>query len=355
MNRFINYYKNRKNYIRIFQMRKFRYIPENTNTNIKVHIINYDKSGWILNKFALELEKNLKMMGVQVTVGDKPDQSADINHHIIYTSADLRIGKNSTLMITHVDCNEKIETIKKQIENGAFGICMSKEVMERLALCGVPRDKLCYINPAQDSQIKPKKFNIGITHRCYTYDFRKRDNAIVDVCKGLDPDYFKVTIMGAGWETIVDDLRKINFEVDYYPDFDKQKYNEIMREFDFFYYDGTDEGNMGYLDALAAGIKTVVTPQGYHLDIGPATHYCSTVDDFIQVFNKYAEERMNICNSIRNYTWENYTYKHLEIWLYLLQKISLNDLLQNRTLYNDGIFSCVLKDIKESRKLLGVL
>lgn len=355
ISKFNNYFKNRDNYIRTLKLREYRYIPKGNIEGLKVHIVNYDEGGWILSKFANEMKENLQRMGVEATVGPKPDENADINHHIIYTSAALKIGSNSTIMITHVDCEEKVATIRKQISSGAFGICMSKEVMDRLVACGIARDKLCYINPAQDAVIKPKKFNIGITHRCYTSDFRKRDDTIIDVCKELSPDFFKVTIMGSGWDEIVEQLRAIDIEVEYYKDFDKERYNELMRNFDFFYYDGTDEGNMGYLDALAAGVKTVVTPQGYHLDIGPATHYCSTVDEFVTVFNSYAEERMKICNSVRNYTWDNYTYKHLEVWLYLLRRASLADLLRNRTLYNDGIFSCLLCDIKESRKLLGII
>ena len=47
---------------------------------------------------------------------------------------------------------------------------------------------------------------------------------------------------------------------------------------------GFDEGSMGFLDALSAGVETIVTPQGYHLDIpNGITYPCRIISDFEHV------------------------------------------------------------------------
>lgn len=337
--------KNLKDIKRYLSYRKFSYKPVIIDFDYKetwIHIVDNSPDSWILSKFARELESNLTSFGIKVTMGKKSEDKADINHHIIYSGVRETLNTKSTVMITHVDTRQKIELIKQQISEGAFGICMSKEVMEKLVLNGISRNNLCYINPAQDCLIKPKKYVIGITHRCYKEDFRKRDSMIVDVCKNLNPEYFKLKIMGAGWEQIIPQIEALGFEVEYFPEFDKKKYNELMVSLDFFYYDGWDEGNMGYLDALAAGITSLVTPQGYHLDMGKGTIFCKTVDDFSNVLNEFANERQRIHASVMDYTWEMYAFKHLQVWLYIMKKISLNDLLSTTGYYMDGIHSVLL-------------
>lgn len=354
----MNYYNKAKDVVqKTIPLLPYRYIKKGDyKDGFKVNIVNHDPEGWIFTKFANEMYNSLKQFNINVTVQTEQDRTADINHHIFYGSADFKLDEHSSVMITHVDCERKYIQLKKQLNSGAMGICMSRETMERLISYRLPRNKLCYINPAHDGIIRPRKYIIGITHRVYSgTDYRKRDDAILDVCNMIDFNYFKFCIMGSGWEDIVEKMISKNFEVDYYPDFDKEKYNKLMPTFDFFYYDGTDEGSMGYLDALAAGIKTLVTAQGFHLDMGPATHYCDTIEEFGNVLNKYAIERENISNSVRNATWENYTYKHLEIWAYMCRKVSMSELLQNRTFYKDGIFSCLLSDILERDKIYGII
>lgn len=323
---------------------KYKYKYKKVNS-FWVNIIDASKEGWILSKFAEEMKKSLELLGVKVTITDKFEKDASINHYVIYYDIHDTVNEKTTFMITHVECMEKIALIKHYISQGATGICMSKEVMDKLVLNGVPRNKICYINPAHDDVIKPKKFIIGITHRVYTNDFRKRDSMIIDVCKNLDHDFFALKIMGSGWEEIVQELKNLNFDVTYFPEFNKETYNELIPSLDFFYYDGWDEGNMGYLDALSAGITSLVTPQGYHLDMGVNTIFCRTVYDFSNELNKYANNRKIICNSVKDANWELYTYKHIEIWTYLLKCESLSEIMKNTGFYTDGIHSMFLESI----------
>lgn len=270
---------------------------------------------------------------------------ADINHHVIYASCepagfDNGIDYNETFMITHIDSFNKVEFVKHQLKKAKMGICMSRETMESLASYGVPREKLCYINPAQDGVIKPKKYILGITHKIHS-DHRKNVNILVDLCKELNPDYFAFKIMGSGWDNIVSTIRDMGFQTDYYNDFNYEEYTKLMPTLDYYLFWGFDEGSMGYLDALRAGVETIVTPQGYHLDVRDGiTYACRTIPEFIDVLLTLQEKRKKTVKSVDTWTWKNYVDKHLEVWNYLLG--NEENIYKNQHMYEDGIFS-VLK------------
>ncbi len=315
---------------------------------LKIHIVNFS-DGWIFEKFAVKLKEELEKLGHEVDISDKEEPAADINHFIHYgrlwqICSDSDIVR--TTMITHVDCQLKVDLIKFQAKNNVVGICMSADTMNKLSIDGVPRESLCYVNPAQDGEIEPRKIVLGITNRCYnTTDFRKRDDMILKVFEQLENQYFKLKIMGAGWEEIVAQLCEMGFEVEYHNEFDRQIYKQLIPSLDYWLYYGFDEGAMGYLDALAAGIKTIATPQGYHLDTECGlTFACSTIDDFIRVLSQIQEEKRKITESVKNWTWENYARKHLEVWQYLTKTKSLKDLYAHQNEYLDGIFSMVISN-----------
>lgn len=301
-----------------------------------------DDKGWILNKFAVKMKKELEDRGYRCSIGHEIDTLADINHHIIYASCNPIVPHyNETFMITHIDSYNKVEFLKHQLRNARMGICMSRDTMERLASYGVPREKLCYINPAQDGNIKPKKYILGITHKTHEEDHRKSENALIDLCRDLDPDYFAFKIMGAGWEGIVDCIKKMGFQMDYYPQFDYEEYLRLMPSLDYYLYWGFDEGSMGYLDALRAGVETIVTPQGYHLDVKDGITYpCRTIPEFRDVLLELQDKRRKIVKSVESWTWKNFADKHLEVWNYLLG--NEEEIYVNQHKYEDGIFS-VLK------------
>jgi len=323
---------------------------------LRVRIVDME-SGWIIGKFARKLCEELVKLGVDADISDKRDSSADINHYPLYTFIDYSNSRhiNDTMMITHVDSLSKVELIKGRLKTYGMGICMSKHTMDYLTSLGVPREKLCYINPAHDHIIKPRKYVIGLTYRKYD-DCRKRDEFLIDIAKNIDKDYFRIVIMGAGWEKIVDEIRELGVETEYYNEFDYDRYVNLVPTFDFFLYFGNDEGNMGYLDALAAGVETIVTPQGYHLDAkGGLTYPCETLADYIETFNAIAEKKKKRVHSVEEWTWENFAKKHLEVWNYILKRKSLNELFQNRGLYSDGIFSVLPEEIQEGTLLANDL
>lgn len=310
-----------------------------------------ENDGWILSKFARKLQEELRKLGQDADIASEEDLMADVNHYVHYEGLKKIYHQSITVrttMITHVDCQLVANLIQYQTRNNAIGICMSSETMNKLAAWGIPRDKICYVNPAHDGKIMPRKIVLGITNRCYTgYDLRKKDDMILRVCEQIDSHIFKFKIMGSGWEETVKQMKEMGFEVNYYANFDKEIYQELIPSLDYWIFTGFDEGGMGYLDALAAGVKTIVTPQGFHLDTKYGLTYpCSTIKDFIETLQEIQTEKKKIINAVKDWTWENYARKHLEIWQYLTRTKPLQELYAHQSEYMDGIFSMLICNIQ---------
>lgn len=312
--------------------------------NVSLHRVRLvcTSEGWIFRKFALKMQEELQKKGIEADIGKCVDLKADINHHIAHHGYEPLKDCHDTLMITHVDSVNKFNLLKHQLKTAKMGICMSRDTMSQLISMGIPREKLCYINPAQDGVIKPRKYVLGITHRVHE-DHRKRINALLDICDGISPDYFEFKIMGDGWEEIIEKVREKGFLVTYYPEFNYDIYVQLMPSLDYYLFWGFDEGSMGYLDALAAGISTIVTPQGYHLDTrNGLTYPCRTIADFVDVLSKLEMDKKKITDAVADWTWENYTAKHIEVWKYILG--IEEDIYMNKHRYEDGIFSVLNLD-----------
>ncbi|WP_161891114.1 hypothetical protein [Pontibacter russatus] len=288
---------------------------------MRVRIVSYeDIHGWILGKFARKLQEELALLGMEVDIAKTADPAADINHHIIYLGYESYTGGVETLMITHVDDVRKLSLIKEQLKTAHVGICMSAETMHQLSGAGVPRNKLCFVNPAHDGVIKPEPIAIGITSKVQP-DGCKREHLLLELADNISPSDFQFKIMGMGWEGIIAKMKAKGFHVTYFNDFDYEEYVKLIPSLDYYLYLGQDEGSMGFIDALAAGVKTIVTPQGYHLDAKDAiTHSFNTKEELCAQFNIIKAQRDKLINSIADWTWKDYANKHLEVWQYLMRQ-----------------------------------
>ncbi len=307
---------------------------------MKVRIVRCeDENIWILGKFARKLREELLKLGVEVEIGKVPDANADINHHIIYLDYNLNMLNNcDTLMITHVDEINKVGLLKSFLGPAKLGICMSSSTMYDLVSSGIPREKLCFVNPAHDDEIIAQPLVVGICTKIQS-DGRKREYLLKELINHISPKDFQFVIMGDGlWPEYVDVIRKKGFKVKYYEQFDYDIYIKILHEFDYYLYMGMDEGQMGFVDAVAAGIKTIVTAQGYHLDAADGIYYSFTKQEELNsIFKNIAERRRRGIDSVKSWTWKHYALKHIQIWNYLLgDKKNLN-LYSN--FYNDGVMS----------------
>ena len=293
------------------------------------------------------MQENLELLGHQVSIANVVDDTADINHHLIYRGYNYENSGIQTLMVTHVDSTKKVNLLKKQLTTAQMGICMSRETMDYLVNLGIPRERLSYVNPAHDGVIKPRKLKVGLTCRVQE-DGRKREHFLSKLVHHIRPEDFSFVIMGDGWEEQIAVLKNFGFEVEWHESFDYRKYVELIPSLDFYLYMGQDEGQMGFVDAVAAGVKTIVTTQGYHLDAKEAiTFGFSSFEDLSGIFKQIAAEREKSVASVASWNWHDYTLKHLDIWNYLLAQANNKPFVKESKNYHDGICSIAPFDTKE--------
>jgi hypothetical protein len=285
---------------------------------MRVRIVCYeDVHLWILGKFALRLCDELERQGVSADISKTADPSADINHHVIYGGYDGKRNSTDTVMITHIDEEWKVQALRRQLVHAEMGICMSSHTLRNLTRMALPRTRLCYVNPAHDGLIRPRKFVLGITSKVQPTGC-KREDILRQLASWIPAADFRFSIMGAGWDGIVESMRDQGIEVDYCDHFDYEAYRRLIPSLDFYLYFGQDEGSMGFIDALAAGVPTIVTPQGFHLDArGGISYAFNDIHELMGILKSIAENRNRLRGAVESWTWSRYASQHLAIWKYL--------------------------------------
>jgi hypothetical protein len=280
--------------------------------------------GWIIEKIFRRLAENLPAWGVEAEITEHPSADADVNH-FMYLDVDASLPSHgvNTLYITHIDRPAKMHILKKNLRNAGAGVCMSRMTVDELARAGVERAKLCYVTPAHDGVLKPRRTVIGLTTRIRP-DGAKRESVIIELARRMRLDSFHFDIIGRGWEGVIPRLEEAGATVRYYPGTndataDYRVNMEWIPHFDYYLYMGWDEGSMGLLDALAAGVSTIVTPQGFHLDINRGiTHSFVGSEDLAEVLARIAEDRNSIARRVSGLTWSTFAGKFATLWRALL-------------------------------------
>ncbi|HWQ46664.1 MAG TPA: hypothetical protein VN376_07345 [Longilinea sp.] len=278
--------------------------------------------GGILEKFAVRLQENTASFGHSAAISEDPDPSADINHWMIYhiVKGDHLPG---SFLITHVDSVYRLQMICRAMDTTNIGICLSSETRSFLTGKGIDPNRTCYIIPGTDAAAKPRRIIIGLTTHIYD-NHCKREEVLLDAVKKIPLDLVRFEIYGKGWEAIIPKLESRGAEVvwekpsaDYLDDY--QKITQRLPYFDYYLYMGLDEGSMGFLDALAAGIPTIVTPQGFHLDIpNGITYPFFTADQLAGILKKLQDEKRGLVDSVKERTWHDYTHRHVVVWQAIL-------------------------------------
>jgi len=316
---------------------------------MRVRIRCTQDNSWILGKFTNKLVEHLGALNVDVDYSRDVDLSADVNHHLMFLGYEATKSNLDTVMITHVDNMAKVSMLIRQLSVAEMGIAMSRDTVEQLTNLGVPRSKLCYVNPAHDGVMVPRKMVVGMASNMYD-DGRKREYMLATLVESIPPSDFSFMIMGSGWGKQVEEMRKKGFSVEYFDQFEYNRYVAIIPTLDYYLYLGQDEGQMGFVDAAAAGVKTIVTPQGYHLDAKEGlTNPFNTMEELIGVFKAIAGDRQRMIDSVKDWTWRQYAEKHLSIWTYLLSKKAGTEYsIPNKEIFcSDGINSVEAFDQKK--------
>lgn len=289
---------------------------------MRINIVCYeDTKSWILGKFALKMQEELnKLSGVECVISGSALNGYDVTHHIIY-SAPLQVlpGLN-TAMVTHIDDATKLKIVKKIIGMSVHCICMSQHTVQSLMKLGCDSGFLSYVHPSHDFDVYPRKINLLITSRLYN-DGRKNEDLLVQLADHIDSRFFQFTIMGEGWEAIVKRVRARGVEVTYHDNFNKEKYRNLFSTADYYLYFGFDEGSMGYLDALYAGVVPVVSAQGFHKDIANSdVIFFANLSELIRIFGDLSNRILQRRELVAKLDWANYAKTHLALWENLKSK-----------------------------------
>jgi hypothetical protein len=282
---------------------------------MKIRIVCYeDINTWICGKIARRLTEALRQLGHVVELANTPDSKADVNHHIIYLNYQGATAGLHTLMVTHIDDALKLKRLQLGLQTARAGICMSRHGVQLLMNAGLDRECLQYAHIAHDGVSKRRKTAIGISTRLYP-DGRKGEQDLVRLLPHLPSSMYRFEIIGFGWAPIVRQMTTMGFEVNHVEEFNYDTYIEMLSRLDYFLYLGADEGSAAFVDALAAGVKTIVKPQGFHLDApGGITHAFNDFGELKTAFEIISKEREQLTNAVCAWTWENYAKKHLTLW-----------------------------------------
>ncbi|HXC56341.1 MAG TPA: hypothetical protein VNU97_13675 [Rhizomicrobium sp.] len=283
-------------------------------------VLEADNRSWIIEKMAERLAAEAAQFGVAATIDSKPRGDADLNHWMSYAFANVQHTTPTTMLITHIDDPFKLGLVKGELKTGVdVGVCMSSDTVAALVRSGIPATSLCYVLPAQDFTVQPRRIVIGLTTRLYA-DGRKRESLLLRLARETDLSPFRFEIFGAGWEAVVPRLEAAGAEVRYEPgsaDYagDYRTIAESIPHFDYYLYLGMDEGSMGTLDALAAGVRTIVTPQGFHIDLPHGlTHSVTEYEDLKATFAEIALDREQRLAAVRNLTWQEHARCYAVVW-----------------------------------------
>lgn len=270
---------------------------------MKVNLVNYEMpfTSGILTKFAWKMSEELDRLGVKNAVTDRPDPTYDMNHHIIY-NAYKHVPSLNTVMITHINTSAKLAQVKETMQTADIGVCMDEQMLNELVAEGIPREKLRYVVPAHDNKLLP--IPVALLTNIYP-DGVKREKMLNELAKVIDPKRFIFRIMGKNWD--VEALRALGLTVEYHPDFDREMQNTILINSKYYLYFGLDKGSMATFDATLAGVKTIAPFDGFHRHIG-VNYPFETQEELNAIFTEIGK------NPLPEFTWENYTKKHLEIW-----------------------------------------
>lgn len=287
----------------------------------QVHLVlTQDNKTWIIEKMAARIAEYAPEFGFDVTTGEMERADADINHWMSYAFANVPHNTPATMLITHLDDPYKVGLVKSELTSGVdVGIALSSHTCDMLIAAGAEKEALAFAVPGHDFAASPRRVVIGLTTRLYA-DGRKREFMLVELAQKMRLDRFRFEIFGLGWDDVIPKLEAAGAEVAYWRGSDdfRADYVEMMAHvpaFDYYLYLGRDEGSLGTLDALAAGVKTIVTPQGFHVDLpGGITHPVWSQDDLERVFAEIAADAERRADAVAGLTWQAYAKTHAIVW-----------------------------------------
>lgn len=257
----------------------------------KVNVIAPLYEDWILTKIAKMLDKYIP----EVILSEKPDPKADINHFVNYALY-KPVRTKTSAWFTHPE-----GTFWEMAKHIDWCICHAERYAEQLREKGY---RATAITPGIDDIFKPKLV-LGVVGK-KRRSGRKGD-ILVEQIKKLD--FVQLKFTHSSWEGDDIPFNKL-------PDF----YNSI----DYLLVPSILEGGpIPVGEAIKSG-KKVISP----LDVGNVNLFKENIifykkgniKSLIKVLDKSYKSKLEISNTVKHLTWENFALKHQNIFEHLSGK-----------------------------------
>ena len=286
-------------------------------TGLKVNIVSYEDSSWILGKIAQRLSEELQDCGALVTQSNAPLSGFDVVHHIPFHPVAKRSDTNcESMMVTHLDTSSKLSRVRRLAREGVLPIAMSRQTaaLVNKDLDGESRSKAVWaLMPSFLDE--PPRLRIGLFFRLYA-DGRKRQHLLRAALQKVGFTRVQLFIMGSGWEPEIEVLEAEGVKVSYQADFDSVTYRAWLELVDFVLITGRDEGAVSFLDALAAGTRVIASRIGYHADYKhELVHYANSAAEIGRVLRAEAYPKQTAFLLVAASNWRRYALEHLGFWL----------------------------------------
>lgn len=260
--------------------------------------------------------EELRGLGVDAAFG-APATDGAAHHHLGF-GHEGELGRRPTVLSPAVLDAEDLRWVRDHAAEIEAFVAPSRDASSALLSAGAPSARVHHLAVPANPNLSPRKLTVGIFNKVHG-DGRTRNWLLPDLADLVDLTPFQFVIMGANWESTIADLRSRHIVVTHFDQFDREQYIRLMPSLDYFLYLGMDEGSMAWLDAVAAGVRTIATSQGYHLDAADGlTHRFTELDELAAIFDEIAASRPHRARSVHAYA-----EGHAKLWRTLAESGTL--------------------------------
>lgn len=282
----------------------------------KIELVNYESffglTG-ILERFTQKLRDGLSVSKIKSEITSFPSGGEHAYFHIFYRFALPVKNAINVVLVTHVDSRMKIRQLSWLARQNVSFVCLSAQTANLLKYSlkdrlGQSSSKISYIDFPPFHEGPSRKLHVGFFSNIYR-DGRKREFLILDSFRELNPRDFEISLMGAGLETLFNELTSLGFRTILVDHFDFEFYSEQLSHLDLVLYSGLDEGAVSVLDAIKAGVPVLITPVGFHLDfinVDSVTFFSSQAE-LTDALKRHASIYAGLRSSVEFRDFQNYS------------------------------------------------
>jgi len=256
----------------------------------------------------------------QVTIGETPDDSADLNFHIPWHTltalSETATNSKQVVLYTHLNPPARAELITA-CKRADHIVAMSKTGRSELIELGVPENKISVIY-AGHKEYRPRVRNVGIIGYEQP-NGRKRGHILIDLCWMMDVSPFQFIFAGGGWDDTIAKMANAGANVANVGEVSADKLQDVYSAIDLLLVTSYIEGGpLTVLEALSAGVPVIAPPVGYANDLLPDDCIYHSVEGLIAALENFAAPIKERQARVSKLTERNYAIRHAELFERLL-------------------------------------